>query len=219
MNNLSIEQIELGIKKVLDNSMSLIEEAKTLHDAGFFTRAFTLAHLAREELSKINMLHAAEIYLLLEKPIDWKRLKKRFNSHISKLYNDALGTFINTEISQDVDRKAFLKNMLSNVRGSNNWKNKSLYVDFDGKNFTSPTDIIKEHMSLRTIELALMSLSDYEYEFKAFSVIRTKGNDWLREQFKSISDYITFDNEWNTELLLCINELTVELRRNLKREE
>jgi AbiV family abortive infection protein len=214
MQNLSIKQIAIGIQKVLENSRSLIAEAMALHTAGFYARAFTLAHLSREELSKINMLYSAGINLLLEKSVDWKQLRKRFNSHTSKLYSDVFASFINTEMPQNFDKKTHLENMLSCVHGRNNMKNKSLYVGFDGKEFTKPKEIIKEHTSLRTIELAAISLSEYELINESFSVLKVKDKEQLKDQFKGIPDLNNLDKEASIELMLCINELMTQVRKN-----
>ena len=185
-----------------------------LHTAGFYARAFTLAHLSREELSKINMLYAAGINLLLEKSVDWKQLRKRFNSHTSKLYSDVFGTFINTEMPQDFDKKTHLEKMLRGVHARNDLKNKSLYVGFDGNEFTKPTELIKEHTSLRTIELAIMSLSDYEIMNKHLSILKVKDKERLKDLFKAIPDWNNLDKETTIELMSCLNELMTQMRKN-----
>ena len=115
---------------------------------------------------------------------------------------------------QDFDKKAHLEKMLSGVHGRNNFKNKSLYVGFDGNEFTKPTEIIKEHTSLRTIELAIMSMSDYELMNKSFSILKVKDKEQLKDQFKGIPDWENMDKETTIEIMSCINELMTQMRKN-----
>jgi AbiV family abortive infection protein len=219
MKKLSIEQIDSGIHKIFENSKSLITEAIILRDAGFFARAFTLAHLAREEMAKISMLYAASLYLLIGVPVDWNQLNKRLRNHISKLTNDAIGTFINTEIPKDVDRKAYLEKLLSGVRGRNSWKNNSLYVGFDGYDFTSPLKLIKEQAAARTIDLAVMTLRDNELILRVFSKLLTNNTAEFREELLQFSDIKKLDINELSRMLLSLNELMSEAKQNLKATE
>lgn len=57
--SLSLKKIDELIDALLKNANSLINESKLLHNHGYYSRAFSLAHFAREELSKIVMLQAA----------------------------------------------------------------------------------------------------------------------------------------------------------------
>lgn len=162
------------------------------------------------------MLYAVSLYLLLGRPVDWNQLKKRFKSHIPKLKNDVIGTFINTEMPKKIDRKGFLKKMLSGALGRNSWKNYSLYVGFDGNEFTLPSTLIKEQTATRTIELAVMTLEDNEQTLKAFSTLLTKNKEELREQLLRFPDINKLDNNEIFVLLVTLNELMSEAKLRLQ---
>lgn len=72
--SLSLKHIDDYIHALLTNAESLIEEAAILFQNSFYARAFTLSHIAREELSKCLMLHAAGVKKLAGHPVDEKNL-------------------------------------------------------------------------------------------------------------------------------------------------
>jgi len=85
MSKLTLQQLDTGIEAAVANAASLIEEAELLFRSNFHARAYTLAHIAREELAKVTMFYAAGLRMLAGKAVDWKKLHKRLRDHNSKL--------------------------------------------------------------------------------------------------------------------------------------
>lgn len=56
MDNLTVQSIREGMIKITLNAQSLADEAELLFENGFYARTYTLAHIAREEMSKLYML-------------------------------------------------------------------------------------------------------------------------------------------------------------------
>lgn len=77
MSKLTLKQLDTGIAAAFSNAESLIEEAMVLLQSGFHARAYTLSHIAREELAKITMFYTTGLRILAGKPVDWKKLYRR----------------------------------------------------------------------------------------------------------------------------------------------
>jgi AbiV family abortive infection protein len=86
--SLSTKQLDELIDAMTENACSLIKESDLLLTNGYHARAYSLAHFAREELSKCFMLHAAANKLLAGVDVDWKKLMRRFRSHQQKLIGE-----------------------------------------------------------------------------------------------------------------------------------
>ena len=74
-----------GIEKIIINAQILAEESHILYDAKYYTPAYTLGHISREEMAKVFMLYKVGIEIIAGKRYDWKKLRKRFHSHKAKL--------------------------------------------------------------------------------------------------------------------------------------
>jgi AbiV family abortive infection protein len=157
MQKLTLEQLDAGVDAAFANAASLIDEAKVLFQSGFHARAYTLSHIAREELAKVTMLYASGLRLLAEHPVNWSKLEKRLRDHKSKLTSDALISFFNTPGAAD---ELDLKKMLAGSTSRNEWKNESLYIAFKDGNFKTPSEMISRAKSKRTIELASFAFED-----------------------------------------------------------
>jgi hypothetical protein len=75
MDKLTPQDVDTGIQTILENVDSLTEEAALLFQNEKFARAYTLAHLSREELAKITMLHSVGVKLLLGIDIENRRVR------------------------------------------------------------------------------------------------------------------------------------------------
>ena len=75
MDRIPIEKMDNGRRKVLANASKLVEEAEFLLEGGYYPRAYALAHLASEELSKLPMLLRAGASALVGADVDWTELK------------------------------------------------------------------------------------------------------------------------------------------------
>jgi AbiV family abortive infection protein len=183
--SLTLAQIDEGMEALADNAGELIAEARLLHEAKAFPRAFALAHLAREELSKAQMLYAAGIRVLAKHPVDWKKLQRRLRDHKEKLRLEIVGQALLMKGSGDADMTAAADALLSRghahalTEKRNDDKNAALYVGLvDGK-FIRPRETRTESQSWRTIELASSSHKDLTF-------VRTKSGPLAMRSIGSI---------------------------------
>lgn len=160
----SLAQIDQGIDALLKNSSQLIAEANTLIGVSAFARAFALAHLAREELSKVTMLYAAGARMAAGHEIDWQSLMKRLRDHKAKLRMETVENAL-FMIGNGLTEKG--EESLSNITAvseyRNSQKNDSLYVGFTDGRFILPQEAITEHKALRTVKLAELRLQQQLY--------------------------------------------------------
>lgn len=162
---LRLDQIDQGIDALLHNAAELIKEADILLSAAAFPRAFSLAHLAREELSKAAMLQAAGTRLLAQHDVNWKKLMARLRDHKAKISLENVENLMLIHgIQKDGTAEALdlaAANPLTEYR--NNDKNNSLYVGFQDGIFIPPSSVISEHKAQRTVRLAELRLQQSIY--------------------------------------------------------
>lgn len=84
LEELSIDEIEMGIKKSLENAEDMIKEGDILYKNDSYPRAYTLYQLAIEEIGKSRILFSLILDLKLEKKIDFQELNKDFVHHQTK---------------------------------------------------------------------------------------------------------------------------------------
>jgi len=102
MSKLTLQQLDTGIEAAVANAASLIEEAELLFRSNFHARAYTLAHIAREELAKSDHVLRRRVEKACWKSCRLKKLHKRLRGHHnSKLTSDALLSFISTPGAAD----------------------------------------------------------------------------------------------------------------------
>jgi AbiV family abortive infection protein len=162
---LSLSQIDEGMEALCANAAELIAEAKVLHEGRSYARAFALAHLAREELSKSAMLYAAGVRIIAKHKVNWKRLMQRLRDHKAKLRLEVAGMAMMMKATgNDEVATAILNGAASAiVEHRNDNKNAALYVGFVDGTFVMPRDTRSEHQSWRTIELAKMKLTETDF--------------------------------------------------------
>jgi AbiV family abortive infection protein len=149
-----LDAIGRGAQLTFANADALYNEAQLLGTNGSFARALTLHQISMEECSKIDMLGAAAISVLMGHSIDLKELANRFRQHRIKNYNNAY-----MSVTTDAERQATKRGEVARAvqifrtqqadihRLLNTKKNASLYVDYcDGK-FVSPSERITEEMA------------------------------------------------------------------------
>src|SRR5260221_11444530 len=85
MNALTKEQLLIAQIKTVENAAELIEEAVILLDRSRYARAYTLAHLALEELAKGGVWIALSAELARGHQIDWSTVDKRLRDHVRKI--------------------------------------------------------------------------------------------------------------------------------------
>lgn len=163
--SLSLQQIDEGIDALLVNASQLVNEARALLSIHGYARAFALAHLAREELSKVVMLHAAAIRLLAEHPVDWKRLMTRLRDHKAKLKLEQVENALLLQgLTDDPAHERLLATAVPAAEYRNDQKNASLYVGFEEGRFSIPADQFNEHKASRTVRLAELRLQELQFD-------------------------------------------------------
>jgi AbiV family abortive infection protein len=212
MQKLTLKQLDAGVAAAFTNAGSLIEEAKILYQAGFHARAYTLSHIAREELAKVTMLYTSGLRLLAEHPVNWSKLEKRLRDHKSKLTSDALVSYISTPGAVD---KLDLEKMTGGSTTRNEWKNESLYIALKEGNFKTPSQMITPQKAKRTIELAMLAFED------AKSFVSLGGNLTERKsgEAKRIFKHINPDKLEPSDVMELIKTLTKLIHSKTKSQD
>ncbi|USX20941.1 AbiV family abortive infection protein [Oxalobacteraceae bacterium OTU3REALA1] len=153
---LNYAQIDSLIESLLDNAKALIFEAETLNSVSAYARAFALAHLAREEISKCGILHAAGTRLLAGIEVDWKKTMRRLRDHKAKLELETVNQFL------FVGAESKLAAVPSIVEHRNDRKNAAIYVGLINGKAVLPSQVFTENQAARTIELAKFALETEE---------------------------------------------------------
>jgi AbiV family abortive infection protein len=166
------------------NAKSLIEEASFLFRSGFHARAYTLSHIAREEVAKITMLYSTGLRMLGGLPVDWGKLHKRLRDHKSKLTNDAYNTFMNLP---EATRTLDLEKMVASSSVQNEWKNDSLYITLKGSSFKMPSEMIAPEKAKNTITLAAFSYKTTEEYLSDGGKLAERDAKVLKEIFSSFN--------------------------------
>jgi AbiV family abortive infection protein len=161
MRHVTPDQIQQGRLKVLQNAASLVEEAELLAEAGKSARAFTLAHLATEELAKIPMLARVAMELLIGEKVDYQKLERRFRSHRSKSGNAVLFDYIHAELPASTEEESASARLVS-TKELNDKKNASLYVSYAKSGFVSPAEEITAEQAGVAIARARRLLATFD---------------------------------------------------------
>jgi AbiV family abortive infection protein len=100
-----LEEIVRGAQLIFENAKTLYNEAQLLGTNGAFARALTLHEISTEECSKVDMLCAAAISLLMGHSLDLNELATRFRQHKVKNYNNAYMS-VTTDAEQEARKRA-----------------------------------------------------------------------------------------------------------------
>jgi AbiV family abortive infection protein len=171
MDKLTLQNVDAGIQAILANVDSLTEEAALLFQNERMARAYTLAHLSREESAKVTMLHSVGAKLLLGIEIDWKSFWKRFRDHKFKLFQDSFFNVALAEINEG-EEKPHYSQIAGAVPDRNSWKNESLYVSWKN-GFQNPIKVIDKEKARNILLLARRS-----YEL----------NKWISEKMRKFAN-------------------------------
>jgi AbiV family abortive infection protein len=159
---MTVEQIDEARPLILGNARALLEESELLMERGKYARAYVLAHIAGEELIKLDALIEAAILLVQGKPIDWQRVHQRLHMHTEKLreiFGPVFQAYRGTEMAEDpkiVDRY---------VTALNDLKNNALYVGQrrgEGPRFRTPDDLVTKELAGATRGAIRAQLEFYE---------------------------------------------------------
>lgn len=162
MRTLSVAEIESARIKVLENARELVEEAEILLSNERFARAYSLAHLASEEMAKIPMLVRAATDTLGGLEFNWAKLGRRLRNHAAKIKNILFVDFFhdpNTENDTDIKR---LIEDLRRTPNYNKLKNWSLYTDLIHGAFLKPSEVISADLATAMVKVARGRLTFFE---------------------------------------------------------
>ena len=164
MNVLSLDEIDKARLKVVENARELVQDAEILLSKRRFPRAYSLAHLAIEEMAKIPMLFRAGTEIMVGIEVDWKTLNRRLHSHEDKIKNISIfGLFIeeiSDEFGLEIDNP--IKYMEDDLRDLNRQKNFGLYTSLVNEGFRKPSEIITAEMASTHLDLANQYLGFFE---------------------------------------------------------
>ncbi|MEL6402008.1 MAG: AbiV family abortive infection protein [Cyanobacteria bacterium J06626_4] len=141
VNKLNEEEIKESVEKLISNADNLTEESAILFQAAKYARAFTLSHLAREELSKVVMLMALDGKLKSNLQIDWNSFWKRFRNHKAKITNSEIWLLSMSGLNSSV---VSIEMVDSYAKALNDLKNNSLYVSHNEQGVLDPAEVINE---------------------------------------------------------------------------
>jgi AbiV family abortive infection protein len=142
-----------GAQKTVMNADELFDEARLLAGAGHVARALLLHQISLEECGKLEMLYVATAEVLRGQAVDMKRLARAFSKHAAKNRTNAYflaksEAELAAEEQNDIGaaHQAFNEMQDEFHEKSNDLKNASLYVDYDGS-FRAPREVISaEHL-------------------------------------------------------------------------
>ena len=144
---------------LVDNAEELLSEATVLYQSSHYARAYSLAHFAREELSKCVMLHAVGAKLLAGNVIDWKETMRRLHDHKAKIRIETVQNAMIAAAYGDMENaEAMALNAELFASYRNKRKNESLYVNLDEGHAVKPSEVVSDAQALRTIKLAEIAL-------------------------------------------------------------
>lgn len=162
MKPLSINQIEEGCVKILENAEELIGDAELLLAKKRFARAYFLAHLACEELAKVPMLIGAAVDILSGRECDWLELHRRLHSHTEKIMGIIVVDYFtdkNIEKDPDVER---LKEDIERTMDYKKLKEYSLYTGLIDDCFQKPSELIDPDLATSLVKLARNRLDFFQ---------------------------------------------------------
>jgi AbiV family abortive infection protein len=162
LENVDIMQVTNGFFQSYDNAISLIEDADLLFQNNRYTRAFSLSHLANEEIGKAILLFNLYITLLQGKreEVNFKVIEQEFRDHKSKINHSSFVDFMfNSEKKLSKEEKLvlidkILKYMSVEKGKHHNLKNNSLYVNFINGKFTNPQTLVSKSTALISLNKA-----------------------------------------------------------------
>lgn len=150
---LSLDQIAVAVSKTVDNARELVEEAEILLNHQRFARAYTLAHLAIEEMAKPAFLIDAAMQVLNGESIGWSDLRSMRN-HIRKIEAGILWSYFDDFIKGELRAGDRLKESAGRVSLYNSMKNWSLYAGCMDGEFVQPSEVISEDTARSLVRIA-----------------------------------------------------------------
>lgn len=149
----SLKALITGAEKMFDNAERLFFEAELLREAGGIARPLFLHQISLEECSKINVLGAWAVSLLLGWDVNQKKVLVAFGRHEAKNKHNAYMLEQGEKEKEAIARgdwkaalEAFKQTQDEFHQASNQAKNGALYVDWVDGEFFSPGERITDPM-------------------------------------------------------------------------
>jgi AbiV family abortive infection protein len=214
----TIELIESGRIKILENAKELIEEAQILYEHQRYARTYALSHLAFEELAKIPILAAAPERIKTEDEYSWTKVHKKLIKHGPKLiFSINFNLDHENSFLKITGQDKFDPNETSKIM--NQLKNESLYAGVRDKEFLKPsenfTKEIADHI-LRVVRDYYGFIENYEKMLKGvyekdltFEEIKSLIEQINLFPFIEVSDNV---NETNSVTVRLINPIEMNER-------
>ena len=195
MKTPSISEIAIAIKKLFENARELTEEAELLLSHKRFARAYTLAHLASEEVAKIPILVDKAMTAASGEKWNWKDIDVTIHKRKIKngLNHEAIQTFFASVGEIDFEK---LKRIDEVADELNRWKNNSLYVSL--ADASKPSEVISEGRATEVIEIARRRLQQLE-EFGFQDSVQTEQRIAKFSKNPGSIGYLNFLQEFSRE--------------------
>lgn len=147
--SLTLEQLIVAHKKIIDNAKSLYGEAQLLFEHSMYARSYFLLCIANEELGKSVMVISAAVDLIAGS-IDWNSFWRKLRNHKKK--TGTMEFIENVLVSSDENFTPF-EDVQKQIPVFEEIKMASLYADMFQNDFFSPNEIVSERMVKGLIEL------------------------------------------------------------------
>jgi AbiV family abortive infection protein len=154
MGTKNSEHIDAAVKTA-KNAEALLAEAHLLANFGRWARCYALAHLAREEVAKAQMIRE------LADDADLEAAVCNMKDHLSKLEKSAQVTVSCDPLNSE--SQAIVEGARHTKRLFNDLKNRSLYADFYEGGFWMPSEYMTPEFvepTLKITEFAVRTIQD-----------------------------------------------------------
>jgi AbiV family abortive infection protein len=158
---------------VVDNSISLIDDADLLYVNGRYPRTYALSVLAIEEVSKLPVLVSCLEQLSEGTQPDWAGIDEFLNSHHGKLMmNQSYWASQRTPGGLDATGSRQWQDAIRAARDLHVRKLSGFYATSDGGVATSPAKAIDQKQAAFALKLARVSFNMLELVSRAFTLRR-----------------------------------------------
>ena len=152
-NRTLLAEFARGGELIFDNAEQLYREARILRDHGAFSRALCPHQLSNEECGKLEILGGYAMTIILGDDVDLAQMAKTFRDHEAKNFANAHFSGLTDEERAAREcgdwagsSKAFKELQAELHKIFNTNKNGSLYVNFEGGNFSAPKEVINAEL-------------------------------------------------------------------------
>ncbi|MDD4395924.1 MAG: AbiV family abortive infection protein [Bacteroidales bacterium] len=208
LEQISSDNIKVGILKAIENSESLIQEGSVLFELKRFPRAFSLFQFSNEELGKAILLFSILIWRKLGKKIDYKKYNKVFFEHQSKhRYSVGIEFTAMSMIYSDIEgnKKERLKEIITKLQKAqayDNLKNASLYINLTDDGFKTPFEQIEKQ-----IVVDIKNDAELRYQLYSSNINqRLDDLDSIAEYYAEFEKEPVFDEDFVNDLNQIIED-------------